>query len=256
MAERVTNNTRSGWLSTRKAVQVIRSEHSELEHTKWIGIVRRAVVGEVGALITPCSTHRIWRGRVTWSATNNHSKPESLDSKMNLKLLSVLGLREGAGSYVVGLCWLPKAESLQNHWILTPRRSDPIWSFLYLRQLGICLQWERSLFTPWAGKIPLEKVMATHSSIFACRIPWTEEPCRLQSRGSQRIGHKWATNTFTFFHTQKTKESIAWILPLIQSVTLGKNLWSRGFRILLPPKSLLFFLKKTHSGTSLVVTSG
>ena len=37
---------------------------------------------------------------------------------------------------------------------------------------------------------PLEKEMATHSSILAWRIPWTEEPCGLQSMGSQRFGHK------------------------------------------------------------------
>ena len=36
---------------------------------------------------------------------------------------------------------------------------------------------------------PLEKGMATHSSIFAWRIPWAEEPGRLQSMGSQRVGH-------------------------------------------------------------------
>ena len=36
---------------------------------------------------------------------------------------------------------------------------------------------------------PLEKEMATHSSTFAWRIPWREEPGRLQSMGSQRIGH-------------------------------------------------------------------
>ena len=35
----------------------------------------------------------------------------------------------------------------------------------------------------------LEKEMATHSSIFAWKIPWMEEPGRLQSMGSQRIGH-------------------------------------------------------------------
>ena len=34
---------------------------------------------------------------------------------------------------------------------------------------------------------PLEKGMATHSSILACRIPWTEEPGGLQSMGSQRV---------------------------------------------------------------------
>ena len=36
---------------------------------------------------------------------------------------------------------------------------------------------------------PLEKGMATHSSILAQRIPWTEKPGRLQSMGSQRVGH-------------------------------------------------------------------
>ena len=35
----------------------------------------------------------------------------------------------------------------------------------------------------------LEKGRATHSSILAWRIPWTEEPGRLQSTGSQRVGH-------------------------------------------------------------------
>ena len=35
---------------------------------------------------------------------------------------------------------------------------------------------------------PLEKEMATHSSILAWGIPWTEEPCGLQSTGSQRVG--------------------------------------------------------------------
>ena len=36
---------------------------------------------------------------------------------------------------------------------------------------------------------PLEEGMATHSSILAWRIPWTDEPGRLQSLGSQRVGH-------------------------------------------------------------------
>ena len=44
---------------------------------------------------------------------------------------------------------------------------------------------------------PLEKYMATQCSILAWRIPWTEEPGRLQSMGSQRVGHNWAT--FTYF---------------------------------------------------------
>ena len=39
------------------------------------------------------------------------------------------------------------------------------------------------------GEDSLEKGMATHSSILARRIPWTEEPGRLQTMGSQRVGH-------------------------------------------------------------------
>ena len=40
--------------------------------------------------------------------------------------------------------------------------------------------------------------METHSSILAWRIPWTEEPDRLQSMGSQNVGHDWVTNTCNF----------------------------------------------------------
>ena len=42
-------------------------------------------------------------------------------------------------------------------------------------------------------KDPLEKEMATHSSILVWRMQWTEEPSGLQSMGSQRVRHDWAT---------------------------------------------------------------
>ena len=44
---------------------------------------------------------------------------------------------------------------------------------------------------------PLEEGMATHSSILAWRIPWTEEPGRLQSMGSQRVRHDWSDSAHT-----------------------------------------------------------
>ena len=47
--------------------------------------------------------------------------------------------------------------------------------------------WVRSL----RQEDPLEKEMATHSSTLAWKIPWMEEPGRLQSVGSQRVGHDW-----------------------------------------------------------------
>ena len=46
---------------------------------------------------------------------------------------------------------------------------------------------------PLGGEGPLENEMATHSSILAWRIPWTEEPGGLQSMGLQRVGHDLAT---------------------------------------------------------------
>ena len=45
---------------------------------------------------------------------------------------------------------------------------------------------------------PLEKEMAIHSNSISWKMPWTEEPGRLQSMGSQRVGHDWATSLFTF----------------------------------------------------------
>ena len=53
---------------------------------------------------------------------------------------------------------------------------------------------EKLGFHPWVGKIPLEKEMATHSSILAWRIPWTEGPGGLQSTRSQRVGHDSVTS--------------------------------------------------------------
>ena len=53
-------------------------------------------------------------------------------------------------------------------------------------------------------EVPLEKGMATYSSILAWRIPGTDEPGRLQSMGFQRVGQSWEANTFIFtFHTHK-----------------------------------------------------
>ena len=51
----------------------------------------------------------------------------------------------------------------------------------------------------------LEKAMAPHSSTPAWKIPWMEEPGRLQSMGSQRVGHNWATSLslFTFMHWRR-----------------------------------------------------
>ena len=48
---------------------------------------------------------------------------------------------------------------------------------------------------PLGQEDPLENEMATHSSVLAWEIPWTEEPGRIQSMGSQRVGHDLVTKT-------------------------------------------------------------
>ena len=63
------------------------------------------------------------------------------------------------------------------------------------------------------GSIPGSKItpgvheMSTHSSLVACRIPWTEKLGGLQSMGSQRVKHNWVTNTFTLSAAAKSLQS-------------------------------------------------
>ena len=54
---------------------------------------------------------------------------------------------------------------------------------------------------PLGGEDALERVMATHSSTLAWKIPWTEEAGRLQSTGSQRVRHDRATSLSFFAPT-------------------------------------------------------
>ena len=64
------------------------------------------------------------------------------------------------------------------------------------RGASLVAQWVKHLPTMWETWVrslgqedPLEKEMATHSSTLAWKIPWTEKPGRLQSMGSQKVGH-------------------------------------------------------------------
>ena len=80
----------------------------------------------------------------------------------------------------------------------TPLRT---WKYKRKRPYQVCLfkQFCRIIFLPCfphlvklCWKDPVEEGMATHSSILAWRIPWTEEPDGLESLGSQRVGHSWS----------------------------------------------------------------
>ena len=65
--------------------------------------------------------------------------------------------------------------------------------------------------TPWHS----EKTMAPHSNTLAWKIPWMEEPGRLQSMGSRRVGHDWATSLslFTFMYWRRKWQPTPVFLP-------------------------------------------
>ena len=71
---------------------------------------------------------------------------------------------------------------------------------------------------------PLKKGVATHYSILAWRMPWTEEPGGLQSMGSQRVGHDWATNTTTTTVWSLALSSLSGLCTTLQTITFLKNL--------------------------------
>ena len=63
------------------------------------------------------------------------------------------------------------------------------WAFLVAQRVERLPAMRETQVRSLGREDPLEKEMATHSSILFWRIPWTEEPGRLQSTGSQRVRH-------------------------------------------------------------------
>ena len=95
-----------------------------------------------------------------------------------------------------------------------------------LRHIASCLQGSSMLkpvpefnFFLRLNNIPLlEKEMATHSSTIAWKIPWTQEPGRLQSMGSQRVGHNWAKAI-------KRQHSIIGLYNIVCIIHLSVDFW-------------------------------
>ena len=91
----------------------------------------------------------------------------------------------------------------------------PVFSFLAVVGVQTSFTWfkvswggkgKRTLFHP--SVCVLEKAMATHSSTLAWKTPWTEEPGRLQSMGSLRVGHNLSNFIFTFHFHALEKEMV------------------------------------------------
>jgi len=128
--------------------------------------------------------------------------------------------REGRGNQRVGVPWsyetgtrpIGRAASWQR-WRLSSSESEAsrsghqeaeLWlngygtgASLVAQTVKKLLAMQETLVWSLGWEDHLEKGMATHSSVLAWRIPWTEEPARLQFMDSQRVGHDWVTNTTT-----------------------------------------------------------
>ena len=107
-------------------------------------------------------------------------------------------------------------------------------SSLSLLNSGRQLTWGQTQIS-WIWRLLiklLEKAMAPDSSTLAWKIPWTEEPGRLQSMGSLRVRHDWMTSLwlFTFMHWRRKWQPIPVFLPGEshgQRSLVGCRLWGR-----------------------------
>ena len=83
---------------------------------------------------------------------------------------------------------------------------------------------------PGSGRSPGMEGMATHSSILAWRILWTEEPGGLQSMGSQRVGHDWSDLAYTHpWHSRRHLKQWQWISSCKKSQHINrKSQWRRN----------------------------
>ena len=107
--------------------------------------------------------------------------------------------------------------------------NSSVFSFLYSPSLTSIHDYWKSTRQTFVGnvmslllnkmsRLVMDKAMVPHSSTIAWKIPWTEEPGRLQSMGSRRVGHDWVTSLslFTFMYwTRKWQPTpvFAWRIP-------------------------------------------
>ena len=121
-----------------------------------------------------------------WMEPPSNYSYKNLGHKENLKYSSLFG-------------WKKKKKDVS--WMVMPGLGFP--SGLVVKKKKICLPVQETQVRSLGQKIPLEKEMATHSSILAWRIPWTGEPGELQCVGSQRVRYDWACTrvcAYTYTH--------------------------------------------------------
>ena len=105
------------------------------------------------------------------------------------------------------------------------------WLPCWLRWERICLQCGKAGLDTWVGKISQKREWLPTLVFWLGESPWTEEPDRLQSTGSQRVGHDWATFTSLYSSQslqqkkKKKKERKEKVTSPLSQVTTG---WTEG----------------------------
>ena len=115
----------------------------------------------------------------------------------------------GPRSWEAGCSWPgEEGQFLGNSRLVTPSALFPsVWVLAWVHWTSLVAQTVKHLSTMRETQVPslgwedpLEKEMAINSSTITWKIPWTEEPVRLQSMGPQRVGDYWATSR-SHFHS-------------------------------------------------------
>ena len=156
----------------------------------------------------------------------------SLAAKNIINLISVLTI-----------WWCPSVESFMCCWKRVFARTNAFsWqNSVSLRLASFCTPRPNLLVVPgiswlltfaFQSPIMTEKAMAPHSSTLAWKIPWTEEPGRLQSMGLLRVGHDWvrSLSLFTFMHWRRKWQPTPVFLPGESQgwgSLVGCRLWGR-----------------------------
>ena len=118
--------------------------------------------------------------------------------------------------------WTSGSSRFMYCWSLTWRILNKLF-----RISEICISLERARSLNWTWPVLIrEKAMAPHSSIVAWKIPWMEEPGRLQSMGPLRVRHNWATSlSLSTFHFHALEKEMA----THSSVLAWRILWMEAW---------------------------
>ena len=150
---------------------------------------------------------------ISFSRGSSWPRDQTRVSCVACRLFTVWATGEGQKAILL------HTENLQvQNEIANPKKNFYAQSYLYFKLINLLIY------------LTVQKAMAPHSSTLALKIPWTEEPGRLQSMGLLRVGHNWTTSLslFTFMHWRRKWQPTSVFLPgesQGQRSLVGCHLW-------------------------------